>query len=148
MNIYDALLPQFTQDFPWCTTDTSCYDTDDAATLEMSSMKSAYIPPGAVWKDHQSGEVYKELHVKFDEIPAGWTCGDGEHLNTANILGWANEWNLRGEGKIPLFRIAKPGNPAQIRVSFNGIIIYNSMFQLLFLGRLCAVKLDVFIQLG
>lgn len=77
-------------------------------------MQSAYVPQDALWVG------FKELRVEFlNKIPDNWTCGDGEAMNSTNILGWANEWSLKGDGKIPKFVKAK-GGASQIRVSFNG----------------------------
>ena len=77
-------------------------------------MQSAYVPQDALW------EGFKDLRVEFlNKIPDDWTCGDGEAMNTANILSWANEWSLKGEGKIPRFVPARGGG-SEIRVWFNG----------------------------
>ena len=52
-----------------------------------------------------------------------WTVGNGESLNTTNILDWANIWADRGGGDIPRFVEAKPGDTAEIRVLFNGRLL-------------------------
>ena len=89
--------------------------TTDSDILDLAAedgMQSAYVPQDALW------EGYPELRVEFlNKIPDDWTCGDGEAMNTTNILGWANKWSLKGEGKTPRFA---RGGASQIRVWFNG----------------------------
>ena len=81
-----------------------------------SEMQSGWVPLDAPWpwKD------YRELRVEFlNPIPAGWTVGNGAPMNKENILAWANVWYEKGDGLIPRFVEAKPGEAAQIRVKFN-----------------------------
>lgn len=74
---------------------------------------SAWVPRNVIW----SGRT--ELQVKFlNTIPAEWTYG-GSGMNVGNIMSWANEWSLRGEGIIPKFtRVLDASAPSNIRVMF------------------------------
>ena len=110
------------QDMPWCSTQTPDDPANGAGngtTDTDSRMPSGWIPPGAVWpwKD------YKEIYVKFLHVDllGKWTIGDGQTMNTDTILHCANTWSDLGGGKIPRFIEAKPGETAQIRVSFNSM---------------------------
>ena len=112
------LVPSLPQNMPWCST----WPPSQAATpfdslAADSEMQSGFVPLDAVWP----WENYRELRVQFlDPIPAGWTVGNGAQMNKENILAWANVWSQKGDGCIPRFVEAKPGEEAQIRVKFNG----------------------------
>ena len=79
-------------------------------------LQSGFVLPDTnwPWKD------YRELRVSFmSPVPSHWTVGHGAQMNKENILGWANTWCLKGDGQLPRFVEAKPGEDAQIRIQFN-----------------------------
>ena len=104
---------------PLCTSVDSDEEDVCGGILELDSPSvedslSAFVPKKVTWKGR------KELRVKFlSVIPSSWTYA-GSGLNTGNILSWASEWSLRGEGFIPSFTLVKDANaPSDIRVLFN-----------------------------
>ena len=110
---------------PWCTTatptDTST-NSGNARTTAGDGMQSAWIPADAVWPWKEC----KEIYVKFTNIKylSEWTIDNGQPMNTHTILHYANTWNRKGGGKIPLFVEATKGHTADIRVSFNSTLLF------------------------
>ena len=109
---------------PWCSTMTPAVmpnGSGNGSAAADGGMQKAWIPPDAVW----SWKDKKDLYVKFLNVDllADWTVGDGQHMNTDTILRYANTWSDMSGGKIPRFVEAKNGETAQIRVSFNGMLV-------------------------
>jgi hypothetical protein len=95
----------------WCTT-----EIDHIIGSEIDSNRElmpACASPRYVWRSR------KVLLVKFlGSIPKGWTCA-GNDINFENIISWANEWCLRGEGVIPSFKMHTDEAQSDIRICFN-----------------------------
>ena len=92
-------------------------EPDAMETDTQGDVLSAWVPKNVIW----SGRT--ELCVKFlNNIPAQWTYG-GSGMNVGNIMSWANEWSLRGEGIIPRFtQVQDVSSPSDIRVMFTSKI--------------------------
>ena len=72
-----------------------------------------WVPKGVIW------EGKRELRVEFlNRIPSDWTY-KGRRLTKDQILSWANEWSVRGDGHIPVFVLARDAPSSDIRVMFN-----------------------------
>jgi hypothetical protein len=57
--------------------------------------------------------------VEFlDPIPNDWTYEKSD-LNLGNIISWAKEWSLRGDGVIPSFKKRTKEAQSDIRIRFN-----------------------------
>ena len=110
------------QHIPLCTSAAHMDEADTASGgIELDVVKSeseddvlsAWVTKNVSWKETD------ELTVKFlNTIPPEWTyCGSG--INMGNIMIWANEWNLRGGGTIPMFTLVRDvDGPSDIRVLF------------------------------
>ena len=95
-------------------------DYANGGVIEMppDDVQAAWAHRNVIWRGR------KGLGVKFlNDIPPDWTF-DGSKLNKANILSWANEWSLRGEGVIPKFvRVEDPSAESDIRVLFSKLSV-------------------------
>ena len=78
-----------------------------------SELLSACANPRCLWREKEV------LIVEFLNSIPNWTY-EGRDINFGNIISWAKEWSLRGDGVIPSFR-KKRTNEAQsdIRILFN-----------------------------
>ena len=91
-------------------------DLADNGVVEMSEgdVQSAWAYKNVIWRGR------KELRVKFlNDIPHDWKLG-GRQLNEGNIMSWASEWSLRGEGVLPMFiMVEDPNDKSDIRIKFS-----------------------------
>ena len=104
----------FVQHILLCTTgDLDCSFSDPDSTDTPDDVLRAYVPPNVIWRGK------KELAVKFlNDIPDDWTYA-GSGMNIGNIMSWAKEWSLRGNGVIPNFiLVEEPSARSNIRVKF------------------------------
>ena len=106
------------QDKPWCSTETSNAAAGSASTFTDGDHE-AWIPADAIWPF----EEYNEIYVKFMnvELLSDWTI-DGQTMNKATVLHYANTWSRMGGGKIPYFVEARYTRKAFVRVSFNSML--------------------------
>ena len=103
---------------PCCSTLDLCHTSPD---VSVPHSLAAHTPQNAVWpwEEYRGGILRVQfLNASFLR-EKGWTVGIGESMNTVNILDWANIWNKKAP-EIPTFVVAKPREPAEIRVLFNG----------------------------
>ena len=109
------------QDLLWCSTipPGPVIEMDGSTSDEEDGHPAGYVEKDDAWP----WQDYPVLLVQFmNEIPPGWTVGNGAPMNKTNILEWANRWHQRGGGNIPRFEEANPGVEAQIRIKFNSKI--------------------------
>ena len=118
------------QRIPLCTSG----DLDEAVDCSPDSsdtqddVLSGWVPKNVIWKGRD------ELGVKFlNNVPADWTYA-GSGMNIGNIMSWANEWSLRGNGVIPKFTLVQETNArSDIRVEFTCESKFSRTISILFL---------------
>ena len=92
-------------------------ESDDAAHIDFTSIRSAYMPRKFLWGQRE------ELRVKFLSLIPEWTYG-GDRIDLKNIIDWANVWhNMCSDcgGIIPKFVAVAADDDvvADIRIEFN-----------------------------